>query len=416
MYYKIKKNVLWRKELWNLILLLPKSKKLLTFSQEFSNNLWQDGIIKNSRKHKKTIEMLLNNSAIEKSSKNLEFIKYNQNKISAPLNLTLQITNNCNLKCIHCHRNIQRNKNISFFDIKNIIDQLYEMKVFNINVSWWEPLLHQDIIKIIKYISKKWMNVTMSSNLLLWNEEIVKQLATSWLRRIHVSLDSFDWDTHDKIRWIKWSFVKLKQNIKLLKPNNIQFTIVTTIINQSVEDYWKTIDLSYKLWANSHKTNTFIHQWSWKNFKKDIQDFKKYCQLWKNKKKYYNWKMNLIWETMFLIQIWKEYISPKWIPKILDCWCPAWILTCAINENWDVLACPFFNDLCVWNIHKQTFKHIRNNSPILQQIKQREKINICNKCEYLKNCWGCRARSYGLYNCLNKKDPLCFKLSNNIND
>lgn len=412
MYYKIEDNIIRRKEKWNFMVLLPIDKKFIVYNELISLNISNDWIIKSNKVNANMLNILIKNNAVKKTEiqEHVELDLYNKNYISAPLNVTIQITDRCNLRCIHCHKTTKWFVDLSYEGIKKLVDNLRELKVFNINISGWEPILNKDVFKICEYIKNKWINFTMSSNLTLRNNEIAQKLSNLWLKNINISLDSDKSDNHDKIRWIKWAFDKMINNLCYLKDNNIEFMFVSTIVNQLPQEYSKIIDLSYKLWAKWHKTNTLIAQWFWNSLKNKsfyIKDFEEYINVWKNKKNEYSWRMNVIAETMFQIQIWKEYISPANIPNALNCWCPAWILTAAINEKWDVLLCPFFTDISIWNIHKDSFKDIWNND-IIKTYRMRSDIEKCWNCNFVNICWGCKARSFGLYKTFKKKDPYCF--------
>ena len=409
-HYKINKDIIWRKEKWTFMVLFPYSKRFLAFNKDFSNDVSDDWYIQGSNKNSKIIDNLIENKVI-KSINSIPQDKQKEkqwNDIMAPLNVTFQITNRCNLNCLHCHRIKDNFHDLKLTEFEKIINQLREINVFNINISWWEPLLHPDIFEMISFAISKGLNVTISTNLLLRDNDITERMSKLWIKHIHISLDSYDANIHDQIRGIKGSYKHLLDNLVYLKKHNIEYTFVTTIIDQKPEDYEKTIDESFKLWAAAHKTNIFVHQWDWANYEREITDFTEYKTIRKKKKNEYIWKMKIIAESMFLIQLGQEYISPQGIPDILNCWCPAGILTCAINEKWDVLACPFFWDKPAGNVLKETFIDIRNKSELLNELRNRKNIDVCGNCKGVKVCWWCRARSYGLFKELNKKDPYCF--------
>lgn len=409
--YTINKDIIRRKEKWNFMVLFPSSKRFFILDKKFSKLVWANWTIAHSKKYFHILQDFLNNKIITHTSQKDNTKKTTKRGDMAPLNVTFQITNRCNLNCVHCHRTKDSFNDLSLSDFKRVIDELRAMKVFNINISWGEPLLHPDIFEMITYALHTWLNVTMSTNLLLRNDEITKKIATLWIRHIHVSLDSHIPETHDKIRGISWSYKQLLNNIEHVKRYNIAYTFVTTIVDQTPEDYQKTIDKAFQLWATAHKTNGFINQWYGKNNEHYVKDFSEHKKIRKEKKQEYTGKMNIIAETMFLIQLGKDYISPKGMPDIINCWCPAGILTCAINEKWEVLACPFFWDEPAGNILKNTFSEVRNKSKLLQQLRERADIKECGTCDFVKICWWCRARSYWLFKAFKKEDPYCFLLT-----
>jgi molybdenum cofactor biosynthesis enzyme MoaA len=69
--------------------------------------------------------------------------------------ILLFITNRCNLDCTHCfdRPNIHRTEEMSFEYIKTIIDNNPQVNKYDIMGG--EPLLHNELDKILKYLSKK---------------------------------------------------------------------------------------------------------------------------------------------------------------------------------------------------------------------------------------------------------------------
>ncbi len=418
MPYKLKDNILWRNEINSFMLLHPISKKLLIFPKYISDNVSINWLIRKiTNKTENFIDFLLKENLLIIWDFSIENEIFWSTKLSAPLNVTLQITDKCNLKCIHCHRKDKWILDLSLNKTKSLIDELSDLRVFNINISWGEALMHPDIYDIFEYGIWKWIKMTMSTNWTLLNKKNIERLFKLWLRQVHVSLDSYLHDKHDNIRWVKDSFIKTLISLKLLKESWINFTLVTTLVNQDFDEYKKIIDLSYEVWASAHKTNLLIPQWQGTdlkvNYYKNPEIFEKYVKIFKIQRERYKNKMNVIWESMFLISTWENIIDDDINkPDILKLWCPAWFTTSAVTELWEVLPCPFFSELEVWNINKNSFKYIRNNSNILNEIRDRDSITWCNTCNFKDKCWWCRARVFWIEWEANIEDKYCFK---NIN-
>lgn len=414
-FYKFKRNIRWRKEDHSLLFLHPHEKRLLIFNKKIARSVLDGGIIEFNDISSNFIKFLKEINAINKTLKpiNIGIDNKATNSISAPLNVTIQITNRCNLNCIHCHNNKQQSlKTLSIAKYKKVIDELSRLKVFNINISGGEPLLVGGIVNIVKYATSKGMSCTMSTNLTLLNKKMAIELARAGLRRVHISLDSFDPLEHNRIRGVAKSFERMKENLHFFRENNIRYTIVTTLVDQSPDHYARTIDFAYQLGASAHKTNTVVPQGKSKLLETGYNgsgkyNIKEYIEVWKNKKNQYLGKMGILAETMFSIQIGEEMIADDKAPEILRVGCPAGILTCAINESGDVTPCSFFTGLVIGNIFKNKFIDIWN-SDLMCIFRERNNFAICGSCQYRDNCGGCRARAYGQTGNVNGEDPYCF--------
>jgi radical SAM protein with 4Fe4S-binding SPASM domain len=86
--------------------------------------------------------------------------------------------------------------------------------------------------------------------------------------------------------------------------------------------------------------------------------------------------------------------------------CGAGRLYCGLEPNGDVQPCVFI-PIKIGNIREQSLIDIWRNSPVLKEIRDREKFEGCGKCDYKYVCGGCRARAYGYFNDLKAPDPSC---------
>ncbi|WP_192814699.1 radical SAM protein, partial [Treponema pedis] len=91
-----------------------------------------------------------------------------------PLQVGLNVTNKCNLKCVHCSK---KNKNEDMLNWKEIIDICKNKEVLNIYLTGGEPFLHNDILEIIKYIKEKKITLSILTNGILLTEHICRNLA-----------------------------------------------------------------------------------------------------------------------------------------------------------------------------------------------------------------------------------------------
>ncbi len=109
-----------------------------------------------------------------------------------PIILVIDPGNICNLSCALCitgqKKSLRPPKFLKFSDFKKIIDQLGKWSVKLDLYNWGEPFLNKDTLNMITYAKRFGLEVTISSNLNIFNQEIAKQIITSGLDRLIVSL------------------------------------------------------------------------------------------------------------------------------------------------------------------------------------------------------------------------------------
>ena len=152
----------------------------------------------------------------------------------APYQIALDITNKCNLRCLHCYNesgeNIQTCNELTDEEVINLIDDLCSVGVFNLCFCGGEPLLRKNLILkcIQKLRSNNVPNVAMVTNGLLLTKEVAMELKEAGLTTLQISLDGATSSSHDRLRNQKGAFDKTMEAINNsisagFKPN-IAFT------------------------------------------------------------------------------------------------------------------------------------------------------------------------------------------------
>lgn len=109
------------------------------------------------------------------SDKHVESIKISDDSIS-PLELVLEITYRCNLRCIHCYANASQNSTIEmkYDDITRLFDALHKKGVPIIEITGGEPTVHRDFTKVLSYALDRFQLVTILTNGASITDEIIE--------------------------------------------------------------------------------------------------------------------------------------------------------------------------------------------------------------------------------------------------
>ncbi|RPI58654.1 MAG: radical SAM protein, partial [Chloroflexi bacterium] len=112
--------------------------------------------------------------------------------------------NVCNLRCPLCPTGrgvLARDRGqMSPQDLRGIVDEIapytYRIELYN----WGEPLLHHEIVEMIRYASDKRIAVGLSSNLNRLEPETARHLVRSGLSQLVVSIDGASQETYAAYR------------------------------------------------------------------------------------------------------------------------------------------------------------------------------------------------------------------------
>ena len=143
-----------------------------------------------------------------------------------PLDLDIEASSLCNLKCTFCDRQplVERNQlgKMSFEMFKHILDQFAPedgKRLCSMKLSYrGEPLTNKDVPQMVKYAKDKGvLDLYFNTNGMLLTEEISRQLIEAHLDRISISIDGTNAEEYEKVRvgakleTVIANIVKLKQ-------------------------------------------------------------------------------------------------------------------------------------------------------------------------------------------------------------
>lgn len=145
------------------------------------------------------------------SNVSLNIAKAHYLKQKIPFMLELQVTKACNLKCKYCYADLEnlQDKDFSFSQIKEIIEEFYCLGTRVVRILGGEPLIRKDIGKIIRYLRSKDMFIELATNgifIELWLEDL------RYLDILQISIDGNE-ESHDAVRG-KGSYQKVLRGLE----------------------------------------------------------------------------------------------------------------------------------------------------------------------------------------------------------
>ena len=148
----------------------------------------------------------------------------------------IDLTNRCNEKCIHCYHPFDEydySTELTFDEIKELIDTAYDSGVFSVVLSGGEALLRNDFFDIVDYISEKGLLITLFTNGVLLTEENVSLLSNYRINVVSISIYGDTADIHDPITTVNGSFDKTLNGIEQLKKYNIAFDLKCVVMREN---------------------------------------------------------------------------------------------------------------------------------------------------------------------------------------
>lgn len=144
----------------------------------------------------------------------------------------VELTNRCNLKCLHCYNESDSQKDtvMSFSDYKKVIDQLIELKVKKLQLIGGEPFTQKELLRnMLDYIVNKFPFIEIFTNGTLITPEWFEYLAKNHIH-IAVSIYSYDPKVHDTVTGKNGSWLASNQMIQQLKSYGIRYRVCNVLM------------------------------------------------------------------------------------------------------------------------------------------------------------------------------------------
>lgn len=178
----------------------------------------------------------------------------------APIMVAFDITNRCNLKCVHCFNHSGENDEdvLSHEDRLNIVNQIIELKPYLVCICGGETTCCNDLFEIIEKLAENIPTVNMVSNGYLIDENVVKKLKKANITNVQISLDGINSIQHDTFRGKMGSFDKAVNAIKLLRQENIP--VLTSLVPNKLNylDAYEYFKMCSELGVNSARCMPFL--------------------------------------------------------------------------------------------------------------------------------------------------------------
>lgn len=324
-----------------------------------------------------------------------------------PVSAFIEITERCNLRCIHCYNNSGLcNSDIDFDILKKLIDDFEKNGVFALTISGGEPLLYPRIKDLLYYIrSNSSIHIALNTNgILLDNEEYISLLLENQIKTIQVSLDG-NKDTHDLIRG-NGTYETTINAIRNCISHGIDVRIGYTVNAMNYKQIEEVSATAKKIGASSIALYRYIPNSERNGHQLLDFDAKTLYEAAKTiinvKTKYNSQIFNLYFEKlsfyMFLLD-----------EKFCDCThCLAGKGQINIDSNCRMSLCAHLHN-ALFDLRKSDVSTAWNMQNDLMQLLD-EIPEECVKCSFASLCkGGCKGISYALTKTFRCKDRSCYK-------
>jgi MoaA/NifB/PqqE/SkfB family radical SAM enzyme len=182
--------------------------------------------------------------------------------LGAPLYVAWQITNECNLACMHCIEESGPGKKfkdeLGEEQVFSVLEQMMALEIPYLSFSGGEPMLHPHFYAMVDYVCSRGSQLKIETNGHYLTPETASRLRDLGVKAVQVSLDGGSRATFNKIR-VLGEFDRVLEGIRCLRDAGVPIEINFSPTRFNIHEIAGVVDLAYELGAYSFYTGRTMY-------------------------------------------------------------------------------------------------------------------------------------------------------------
>jgi len=229
--------------------------------------------------------------------------------LAAPLYVAWQITNECNLACLHCIEESGPGK--AFRDeldrdgVFRVIDDLMANEVPYLSFSGGEPMLHPHFFEMVERVTSRGSQLKVETNGHYLTPENCERLAALEVKAVQVSLDGASSATFGRMR-VRGEFDKTVEGIRNLKRAGVAIEVNFSPASFNIHEAERIVDLAYELGAASFYSGKTMFTGNavkaWRHLAVTDEQYEEYFRILARKREEYRGRMRVNYHEAGLLE------------------------------------------------------------------------------------------------------------------
>jgi MoaA/NifB/PqqE/SkfB family radical SAM enzyme len=229
--------------------------------------------------------------------------------LSAPLYVAWQLTNECNLACLHCIEESGPGKafqdELSRTQIFDILEQLSAKEVPYLSLSGGEPMLHPLFFEIVERVCADGSQLKIETNGHYLNDANCARLKELGVKAVQVSLDGATRETFNRMR-VRGDFDRAVAGIRTLHSSGVPIEINYSPTHFNVHEIGAAVDLACELGAYSFYTGRTMYTGNavktWQKLAPSDEQYATYFDILRAKAVEYRGRMRVYFHEQGLLE------------------------------------------------------------------------------------------------------------------
>jgi AdoMet-dependent heme synthase len=369
-----------------------------------------------------------------------------------------EVTKGCNLRCIHCRATatqLSAPTDLATQPGLEIIDQIAAFANPILVLSGGEPLFRNDIFRLARHATDRGLRVALATNGTMVTRDAARDISEAGVRRVSISLDGADGQTHDAFRGIPGAFEASVQGLRNLRALGMSVQINMTIAKHNAHQLPLVLDLAKELGADALHTFLLVPvgcgvdlaadqmvapeeyermlHWFYDRSLEGGIELKATCaphyfRVARQRRALERpsaraaevqrqiAEPNGIGATEMMmpgstgIEIKASMTPPNGHPGGMNAMtkgCLAGTGVCFISHGGEVYPCGYL-PVVAGDLKKQAFADIWRDAEVFRELRKADNLEgKCGCCEFRNVCMGCRARAYAASGNYLGEEPFC---------
>ena len=182
--------------------------------------------------------------------------------LEAPLYVAWQITNECNLACLHCIEESGPGKafrdELSPEEFRGILDQFVKLEVPYVSFSGGEPMVHPHFFEMAEHFCAGGGQLKVETNGHYLTPDNCRRLKEIGIKAVQVSIDGGSKETFNRMR-VLGQFDVVVEGTRSLRDAGVPIEVNFSPTHFNVHEIEGAVDLAYGLGAYSFYTGRTMY-------------------------------------------------------------------------------------------------------------------------------------------------------------
>jgi MoaA/NifB/PqqE/SkfB family radical SAM enzyme len=229
--------------------------------------------------------------------------------LAAPLYVAWQITNECNLACLHCIEESGPGKafpdELDAEQVFSVIDQLMDNDVPYLSFSGGEPMLHPQFFAMVERVTSRGAELKIETNGHYLTPDNCARLKELEVKAVQVSLDGAVAASFNRMR-VRGDFDLAVQGLRNLRDAGVPVEINFSPAKFNMNEIGAVVDLAHQLGAYSFYTGRTMYTGNavkaWRHLQIEDDEYERFFDTLRQKAEEYRGRMRVYFHEAGLLE------------------------------------------------------------------------------------------------------------------